>query len=511
MQIVLTEQPPSAFPESLAELVWLPRIYITRPERFRARSVRVINLSRDCVYLGTGYYASLLAEARGHKVIPSVQTILDLGRRSLYRFALPELNAILAKSLSRLTEPVREPVSLLIAFGNAEDGRFRGFTRAVFDRFRHPLLRLVIAPVRDGGGVVKSVEALSLADLSPGETAWFHHELAAHLKVPWRATRTQPVPRYSIAMLHDPEEALPPSRQPTLDKFVRVGAQMGIEVEPIRKQDMHRLAEFDALLIRETTAITNHTYRFARRAEREGLAVIDDPTSIVRCTNKVYLAELLAANGVPTPSTVVLDRHHLKAVGVKLAFPLVLKVPDGSFSRGVFKVSDEAELHRRASELLEDSDLILAQEYVPTSFDWRVGLLNRAPLYVCQYFMSKNHWQIVKHEADGRVEEGTFKTHAVEQAPREVIELALRAAGLIGDGLYGVDIKQTERGPVVIEINDNPNLEVGVEDAVLKDELYRRVLADLVRRIELRGRQVSAAGERRNGAPAPSPEVAAQE
>jgi glutathione synthase/RimK-type ligase-like ATP-grasp enzyme len=349
-----------------------------------------------------------------------------------------------------------------------------------------------------------------LADLSSDERTWFHHELAAHLKVPWRATRTQPVPRYSIAMLYDPEEALPPSRQPTLDKFVRVGAQMGIEVEPIRKQDMHRLAEFDGLLIRETTAINNHTYRFARRAEREGLGVIDDPTSIVRCTNKVYLAELLAANGVPTPTTVVLDRHHLKAVGVKLAFPLVLKVPDGSFSRGVFKVNDEAELHRRASELLEDSDLILAQEYVPTQFDWRVGVLNRAPLYVCQYFMSKNHWQIVKHEADGRFEEGTFKTHAVEQAPREVVELALRATGLIGDGLYGVDIKQTDRGPVVIEINDNPNLEVGVEDAVIKDELYRRVLADLVRRIELRGRQVSAAGERRNGVLDSSPEVAPQ-
>ena len=83
--------------------------------------------------------------------------------------------------------------------------------------------------------------------------------------------------------------------------------------------------------------------------------MIDDPTSIVRCTNKVYLAELLAAHGVPTPSTVVLDRRHLKAVSAKLAFPLVLKVPDGSFSRGVFKVNDEAELHRRASELLEDS------------------------------------------------------------------------------------------------------------------------------------------------------------
>ena len=263
---------------------------------------------------------------------------------------------------------------------------------------------------------------------------------------------------------------------------------MGIEVEPIRKQDFHRLAEFDALLIRETTAITNHTYRFARRAEREGLAVIDDPSSIVRCTNKVYLAELLAANGLPTPKTVVLDRRHLKAIGAQLGFPLVLKVPDGSFSRGVFKVADEGELQAKARALLEDSDLILAQEYLPTAFDWRVGVLNRAPLYVCQYFMPKKHWQIVKHEADGRIEEGTFKTHAVDQAPREVVDLALRAAGLIGDGLYGVDIKQTERGPVVIEINDNPNLDVGVEDAVLKDDLYRRVLGDLVRRIETRRR-----------------------
>src|ERR687892_2439336 len=311
---------------------------------------------------------------------------------------------------------------------------FRGFTRAVFDRFRHPLLRLVIAPARDGGCVVKSVEALSLADLSPDETVWFHHELAGHLKVPWRARRTQPVPRYSIAMLHDPEEALPPSPQPTLDKFVRIGAQMGIEVELIRKQDLHRLAEFDALLIRETTALTNHTYRFARRAEREGLVVIDDPSSIVRCTNKVYLAELLAANGVPTPKTLVLDRHHLKAIGAQLGFPLVLKMPDGSFSRGVFKVEDEAQLQAKAKELLEDSDLILAQEFVPTRFDWRVGVLNREPLYACQYFMPKKHWQIVKHEADGRIEEGTFKTHAIEQAPREVTDLGCRAAALIGDG-----------------------------------------------------------------------------
>lgn len=488
MQVVLSELPPSAFPPSLAPLIWLPRIYITRPENFRARSVRVVNLSRDAVYLGTGYYASLLAEARGHKVIPSTRTILDLGRKSLYRFALPELDAILARRLARLTTPLEGPVRLLVAFGRTEDPRFDELARAVFDRFRHPLLALAIRPARDGGHRIRAIQPLSPADLDADQAAWFNAALARYLKVPWRDGRSAPVPRYSVAVLYNPQERLPPSKPATIQRFVRIGAQMGIEVEPIRRQDFLRLGEFDALFIRETTALTNHTYRFARKAEREGLAVIDDPTSIVRCTNKVYLAELLAAHGVPTPRTVVLDRRHLKAVGSQLGFPLVLKVPDGSFSRGVFKVADQAELTAKAGELLEDSDLILAQEFVPTRFDWRIGVLNGQPLYVCQYFMSRNHWQIVKHDADGRIHEGGFRTYAVDEAPAAVTELGCRAASLIGDGLYGVDIKQTDNGLVVIEVNDNPNLDQGVEDAVLKDELYRRVLTELVRRIEARRR-----------------------
>ena len=74
----------------------------------------------------------------------------------------------------------------------------------------------------------------------------------------------------------------------------------------------------------------------------------------------------------------------------------------------------------------------------------------------------------------------------MEEAPEEVLELGIQAAALIGDGLYGVDIKQNERGLFVIEINDNPNLDRGVEDAVLKDALYEAVLRDFVRRIEER-------------------------
>jgi glutathione synthase/RimK-type ligase-like ATP-grasp enzyme len=52
----------------------------------------------------------------------------------------------------------------------------------------------------------------------------------------------------------------------------------------------------------------------------------------------------------------------------------------------------------------------------------------------------------------------------------------LKTANAIGDGLYGVDIKSVNGKSVLIEVNDNPNLDRGVEDLVLGDELYERVM-----------------------------------
>jgi glutathione synthase/RimK-type ligase-like ATP-grasp enzyme len=64
-----------------------------------------------------------------------------------------------------------------------------------------------------------------------------------------------------------------------------------------------------------------------------------------------------------------------------------------------------------------------------------------------------------------------------------VTRAALKAADLIGDGLYGVDIKQIGRRCCVIEVNDNPNIDAGYEDAVLRDGLYREIMGIFLRRI----------------------------
>ena len=53
-----------------------------------------------------------------------------------------------------------------------------------------------------------------------------------------------------------------------------------------------------------------------------------------------------------------------------------------------------------------------------------------------------------------------------------------------GDGLYGGDLKQSDKGIYVIEVNDNPSIQSGVEDEVLKDDLYLAILREFVTRLE---------------------------
>lgn len=461
------------------------RDFIAKPEVVKTpRAGRVLNLSRTYEYLGTGYYCSLLAEARGERVIPAVKTILDLSQKTFYRAHLAEVEEELRRKMKRLAQPPEASFNLYVFFGRADDRRFQDTARRIFDLFRCPMMKVQVR--RKDDWVVHAIEPLSPADLKPDQEEAFEAALDAYTRASWREPTAKPPPRYSLAILHNPKEELPPSSPRALQKFVKAGESLGIEVELIEKKDFLRLAEFDALFIRETTNLDHHTYRFAKKAEKEGMPVIDDPNSILKCTNKVYLAELLKAHRIPAPKTVIFDKRGLATLDQEIPYPIVLKIPDGSFSRGVFKVQNRSELEATAESLFEQSDVILAQEFMYTEFDWRVGVLNRQPIYVCQYLMAKKHWQIVKHGGNGRAEQGSSRTLDVEEAPREVIDIAVKAAGLIGDGLYGVDLKQNDRGVHVIEINDNPSLDLGVEDLKLKDELYRLIMREFLRRLENR-------------------------
>jgi glutathione synthase/RimK-type ligase-like ATP-grasp enzyme len=478
--------------------------YVREVARRLPASARIINLCRDYSYMSLGYYCSLLAEARGHKVIPSVEVMLDLHWKRLLRIALPEVQELVRKSFQASPDP-HARLSVHIFFGVPDDARLAAAARRVFELFRCPLLHLDLRHA--DGWTIKSIRPMSIRELEPEQQPALKEALDRYTHAAWRPQKAAEPARYSVAVLYNPEEHLPPSDGRALERFVRAGAQLGLEVSLITRADYTRLLEYDALFIRETTALDHHTYRFAKKAESEDMPVIDDPRSILRCTNKVLLAELMDANTVPAPRTLILDRRRMGRAEREFGFPFVVKIPDSAFSKGVFKIHDKAALATFVERAFRASDLVIAQEYMETAFDWRVGILEGKPLYVCKYFMARGHWQIIKHDLDRRFVQGAFANVPVEQAPPLVVDTAIRAANLIGDGLYGVDLKETPKGVFVIEVNDNPSIDAGVEDAVLKDALYRTIMQSFIRRLDKRSQvdprgtrnRRAGAADRRNG------------
>ena len=459
------------------------RAYLTDPAYAEGRSVKVFNLCKSYRYQSLGYYVSLLAEARGHKPLPRMTTIEDLKSRHLARFLTEELDDRIQRDLGPIKS---DTFDLSIYFGRNTAHRYDALCQQLFRLIPAPMLRLTFEKVPPGRWRIRGVRPIAASDIPPQHADFVAEAATEYFQGRYRHARKKVEPRFSLAILVNPADPEPPSDEKALKHFESAAEAVGFEVEFITAEDRGRLAEFDALFIRDTTAVNHYTYRFARRAAAEGLVVIDDPESILKCTNKVYLAELLSRHGVPTPRTLMVHRENVGQIIPTLSLPVVLKQPDSAFSAGVVKVENEPELQQKAHELLGRSELIVAQEWLPTEFDWRVGVLDRRPLYVCKYFMAPGHWQIISRKGSGETQEGPWQALSVGETPEEVVRVALKAAGLIGNGLYGVDLKQVGNRVVVIEVNDNPSIESGVEDGVMKDALYREIVGTILRRVEQR-------------------------
>lgn len=464
------------------------KAYLTRPEYSNLRGIKVFNLCRSYRYQSTGYYVSLLAEARGHKPIPNITTIQDIKSPSMARMVSDDLEELIQTSLAPIQS---EKFTLSIYFGHNLARRHDPLARELFNQFRAPMLRADFT--RNGKWHLRNVQAMPTSEVPDS-----HWPFVLDVATEYFAGRRARMPkrnhtRYDLAILRNTDEAEPPSNEKALKRFVKAAESFGLSVELIDREDYGRIAEFDALFIRETTAVNHHTYRFSRRATSEGLVAIDDPESIVKCSNKVYLAELLEHHGIPTPKTLVVHKDNVGLIARELGFPCVLKKPDSAFSLGVIKIESEADLEEKIKNALNESDLVVAQEFLPTTFDWRIGIFDRRPLFACKYFMAPNHWQIIHRDGTGKRQYGRYETLPVEMAPKSAVRAALRAANLIGDGLYGVDVKQSGKDFYVIEVNDNPNIDAGVEDEILGEELYRRIMDVFLHRIEQRKARVAAA------------------
>lgn len=471
MQKLIIVENPAHWQFNLEEVeVLTPAKYISGEIYQQTKGLKVINLCKSFQYQSLGYYVSLLAEARHHKVLPGMSTIQDLRFPSILREDSQDFDDLIQNAFKNERS---DKVEFDIYFGITQHEPLNKLARQLFQYIQAPSLSATFS--RKNKWVLQSIKPLSLGEVPKEDRPLLRMAVEKYLQ---RKRDLKPDrKKYDLAILVNPEDKNPPSDEKAIQRFMKAGDQAGFNVELITKNDFGELIQYDALFIRETTFVNHHTFRFAKKAQSLGLAVIDDPDSILKCTNKVYLSELLTSNKILTPRSFVISKENQSALSSKLSYPFILKQPDGAFSKGVHKINDEKDYRNVCTEMFDNSELLIAQEFLPTKFDWRVGVLDGQVLYVCKYYMASEHWQIVNwnthHEKD---QEGAVECIAVDQAPSGLLKTALKATSLIGKSLYGVDMKEVDGKFYVIEINDNPNIDAGTEDKILKDKLYSVVM-----------------------------------
>ena len=452
------------------------------------QSYLVINLCSDFSYHSEGYYCSLLAQARQHRVIPSIDTLSKMGNSSPVK---------LDKSLTKFCKCCDadndgkdvDDFELDLFFGKCADPRLERLAHFIFSQYPAPLLRVTLN--NGPQPQITGIRPLSLGELDDQQQDLFADNLDQFNRKVWRQPRSKKPMRYDLAIFHDPLEPFPPSNRSGLNLFLSEAKKMNINAELITEQDSARLMEFDALFIRQTTAVNNITYQLAQVATQADMVVIDDPASIIRCTNKVYLKELMDKMAIDAPNSMLLFKSEPKAyqeVSEYLGGKMVIKIPDGSFSVGVSLVTSEQEYDLLIEQLFLRSSILLAQEFVPTEYDWRIGVLNGECIFACKYFMARGHWQIYHHKSSGLTRSGGVETLPVHTIPKQVCRIAKKVSACIGKGLYGVDIKCVDDQILVIEVNDNPSIDHGIEDKILGNELYRIILREFVSRLDSKQR-----------------------
>jgi len=239
--VILVDQPKDLPNADTPHKVITTSEYLARPRLFDVGRPKLVNLARSYAYQSKGYYASLLAEARGHRVVPTVETMLELREAKLYEHALPELEDELNRCARRADFQPEGELKLLVCFGIAHDPRFESFGRLLFDWFRCPALEVMVEP-----GTWLSIDRIrprNITRLANGEATFLRESLHQHTRREWRDPKARTLAKYDLAVLYDPNEKLPPSSPNTIKYMARIAEKLSIDVEPITRKQLPELAE----------------------------------------------------------------------------------------------------------------------------------------------------------------------------------------------------------------------------------------------------------------------------
>lgn len=215
--------------------------------------------------------------------------------------------------------------------------------------------------------------------------------------------------------------------------------------------DMDILEEVEAIIVRPIGrgSLEEIIFRMdlLHRLRRLGLYIINPPHAIERSVDKYYALTLLEEANLPVPRTVVTEsaREALKAFH-ELGGDVVIKPIFGSRGIGSTRVSDPDVAERIFRALEFHHQVIYIQEYIPHgNYDLRLFVLGNRVIAAMRRVAEK--WKT-------NISLGA--TPVPYKPTKEVEDLAIRASEVIGCEVSGVDILESSKGPLIIELNSQP-------------------------------------------------------
>jgi ribosomal protein S6--L-glutamate ligase len=249
-----------------------------------------------------------------------------------------------------------------------------------------------------------------------------------------------------------------------------------IEIEKRKPRIMYRgeyLKDFDAVIPRIGASVTFYGTAVVRQFEMMGIFSTCESVALVRSRDKLRSLQILSRAGLGLPKTVFTNYAKdvdevIDAVG---GAPCVIKLLEGTQGLGVVL----AETKKAAESVIEAFNGLKARVIVQEFIKEAKGADIRA------FVVGETVVGAMKRQG----KEGEFRSNLHRGGSAEIIELsdreeraALKAARAMGLGVAGVDLLQSSRGPLILEVNSSPGLE-GIEKATSRD-----IAKDIIRYIE---------------------------
>jgi ribosomal protein S6--L-glutamate ligase len=223
--------------------------------------------------------------------------------------------------------------------------------------------------------------------------------------------------------------------------------------------DGKAVAPAEIVIARTSPLTRGAVLAILRQYEHRRPALINRSAAVEIACNKFSTLQALAGIGIPVPRTRLLwtDSALEEAIEAVGGPPVVIKTPDGAKGRGVALAETMAAARSTAQAMLDAAGPVLVQEFFAEarSTDIRALVIGGEVAAAARRTGRKDDFRANTH-CGGRME--------VMELSAELAGMASAAAIALGLECAGVDLLETARGPVVIEINSTPGLR-GIEEA----------------------------------------------